>query len=448
MKTCIQNLFIALGFFAGINQVSGQVSFALATNYLAGIHPYSIVAANISRNGKVDLICMNEGTTTTLVGLTNNGIGVFGSNATYYAESNPFSFAAADVSEDGLVDLICLNSANSLTVLTNNSSGSFVSASTEGAGTFPSSIVTADINGDGMKDLIVDDQNLNDLTILTNAGGGIFAVGSAPPPLSSGSSWFVAVADVNGDGKPDLIDVDSGYLRILTNNGDGVFTLSSTNVLATIWPGLGIAVDVNGDGKVDLVIPDYYSGTGDTLEVLTNNGNGIFSSNATYTVATGPNHVIAADVNGDGKVDLISSGFYGTLTVLTNNGNGGFGSNTTLNVASHVYSVVAADVNGDGKLDLITANGSASSLGVLINTSIFPSPTSTPTLNISASSGGMLISWPSASAGWSLQQNPDLATTNWSPCGYNGYDINDDGTNKSLIFPSPTGNLFFRLLHP
>ena len=60
----------------------------------------------------------------------------------------------------------------------------------------------------------------------------------------------------------------------------------------------------------------------------------------------------------------------------------------------------------------------------------------------------MLVSWPAASPGWSLQQNPDLTTTNWSPSGYNGFPIADDGTNKSLIVTSAKENASFRLLHP
>ena len=121
--------------------------------------------------------------------------------------------------------------------------------------------------------------------------------------------------------------------------------------------------DVNGDGRLDLISANYGfrwanpgepGGWKNALTVLTNNGSGGFGSNATLTVGFGPSAVVAADVNGDGKPDLISANETdNTVTVLTNNGSGLFGSSATVAVGIRPRGLVATDVNGDGALDLV-----------------------------------------------------------------------------------------------
>jgi hypothetical protein len=186
-----------------------------------------------------------------------------------------------------------------------------------------------------------------------------------------------------------------------------------------------------------------------TLEVLTNNGSGGFALSSSVAVGEGPNAVVIADVNGDGKMDLVClNEFDNTLEVLTNNGSGGFVPAFLRSDAGNFASVIAADINGNGKIDLICGYHNGSTISVLTNATIFPLPTSTPSASVKVQSTGKLVSWPSASAGWSLQQNPDLTTKHWGPSGYSGYTISDNSTNKSLLIPSQPGNLFFRLLHP
>jgi len=141
-----------------------------------------------------------------------------------------------------------------------------------------------------------------------------------------------------------------------------------------------------------------------------------FAPTTNYVVGTQPQCVIAADVNGDGNLDLIAANIAtypnpGTLTVLTNNGSGHFALASSPGVDSEPDCVVTADVNGDGRPDLISAN-LFGTLSVLINTSTFPPPTSVLSLTLKRPRNGILVSWASASAGWSLQQNPDLATAN------------------------------------
>ena len=68
-----------------------------------------------------------------------------------------------------------------------------------------------------------------------------------------------------------------------------------------------------------------------------------------------------------------------------------------------------------------------------------------PTLTITRAGGSVIVSWPSPSTGWTLQQNANLALANgWSASS----GIADDGTTKSLTLTASTGNLFFRLYKP
>jgi hypothetical protein len=105
------------------------------------------------------------------------------------------------------------------------------------------------------------------------------------------------------------------------------------------------------------------------LSVLTNSGNASFALSSSPGVCGSPVSVTAADVNGDGRMDLISANYAsGALSVLTNSGNASFALSSSPGVGGSPASVTAADVNGDGRMDLISANYNASTLSVLTNT--------------------------------------------------------------------------------
>jgi hypothetical protein len=99
-------------------------------------------------------------------------------------------------------------------------------------------------------------------------------------------------------------------------------------------------------------------------------------------------------------MDLIAAANYGdAVVVFTNNGGGVFGYNATYGVPFYPVDIVAADLNNDGKLDLVTADYLNNTLCILTNATVFPAPGSTPSLALRRTSIGVQVSWPSATAG-------------------------------------------------
>ncbi len=192
------------------------------------------------------------------------------------------------------------------------------------------------------------------ITLTTNAGTFGFALASAP--LVGQSPYAIVSADFNGDGRPDLATVNStfgmptGTVSVLTNNGNGFSPAGTPNVGPE--PTSLVAADVNGDGKVDLVT----SSTHGSLSILTNAGNAVFGLASSPAVSGSPRSVVAAEANRDGKIDLVVSSYFATLDVLTNAGSGTFAAASTPDVRRDTSAMAVADVNGDGTADILCAN--------------------------------------------------------------------------------------------
>jgi hypothetical protein len=359
----------------------------------------------------------------------------------------PVAVTVANVNTDGWPDVISADYyGNTLTVLTNDGTGNFVLDETLQAGNSPDALVAGDLQNNGHPDLICANSGDNTLTVFTNDGRGLFAsnatytVGSAPSA--------VTLADVNSNGWLDVICANAldNTLTVLTNDGRGFLVSNSTNLVGRT-PQAVIAADVNDDGWPDLVSADALD---NTLTVLTNNGSGGFGLFAKLNVnhngvGSDPYSVVAAYAHEHRHLDLISVNLDdNTLTLLTNQvvRSGltntivtGFGYYSTLNVGTRPVSIAAGDVNRDGWVDLITANSADGTLSVLTNT---------PPGFFYVS--GVVISWPTnGTGGFTLQQNADLTTTNWTAVPDAPTVTN--GMNTLELGPL-TGNSFFRLEHP
>ena len=187
----------------------------------------------------------------------------------------------------------------------------------------------------------------------------------------------VTVADVNGDGIPDLVVMNTvtgnGYstatpFSILLGNGNGTFQNQATFSAGNYTHALAVA-DVNGDGKPDIVVVNEPNGTTlGTVSVILGNGNGTFQNCTTFNAGYRPYAVAIADFNGDGKPDLaVTNGTTpATVSVLLGDGDGTFMNPATFATGAGSRGVVAADFNGDGKPDLVVANFSSSDVSVLL----------------------------------------------------------------------------------
>ena len=130
------------------------------------------------------------------------------------------------------------------------------------------------------------------------------------------------------------------------------------------YPGALVVADLNGDGKADLVTA---SPSGGDINVLLGNGDGTFSEPVSYsTGATYPLAVVVGDWNGDGKSDLAVSSSYGSIAVLLGNGDGTFQTATTACNNCLATWLATADFNDDGKADLVASTSGGASAAIVL----------------------------------------------------------------------------------
>ncbi|MFG2621181.1 FG-GAP-like repeat-containing protein [Streptomyces sp. NPDC048507] len=285
--------------------------------------------------------------------------------------------AVGDLNNDGKPDLVTSIRLEGVGVFLGSGAGSFGAVTKYAAPRTSSSIfmgapVIRDVNGDGNKDVVSQDARGN--VALVWLGNGTGALGTAgvvqlnPTPGcdTTGDNPCVVrfpsdvtVADFNEDGKPDLVtsNMNTQNVAVVLGNGDGTFGAATRFGLnGGTAPQTVAAADLNGDGHQDLVTSNTNS---DTLSVLLGDGHGSFGTASSVAAGlTLPSKVKLADVNEDGKQDavLVAPGTPGDVAVLLGNGSGGFGTASLLSAGSNLTSASVADMNGDGHVDLVASS--------------------------------------------------------------------------------------------
>jgi hypothetical protein len=276
------------------------------------------------------------------------------------------SVSLGDIYGDGHLDIVLAKGRHwplNNILLRNDGKGHFTSGVLGDAPDRTYTAALADLDGDGHLDIVVSNDRPDKKLIYLNDGKGHFRVGGTfgQPEWST---RYVTVADLNGDKRPDVIVANRSSNPanprpsfVCLNDGKGGFP--SCSPLATESATIIVASDLDRDGRVDLFVP--HRDGGQNL-MFWNDGTGRFTA---APLKTGPAHssiraAAAADINGDGRPDLIVGDERTGMFVHLGGTRHTFDAPVALGTGSGApYAIAVADLNRDGRPDIVVGRQEA-----------------------------------------------------------------------------------------
>ena len=324
--------------------------------------------------------------------------------------NGPRHTAMGDMDGDGKADLVVstydtINAGHSAVFVYRNISanGQILYASPVICTSAPggTNVKLADLDGDGRLDIIVACSGSGVVSCIRNTttavGALSFATKKEVYPLSGTPE--VAIADFDGDGRMDIAAVSyaTATVKIFHNEMTSVptgafptdffgayaaFDSFSVGSYSGAYPGSIFAADFDGDGKVDIVTSNTYDASVSVLRNTSSSGSFSFNTHIDYSIGGAPTEVQVADMDGDGKPEIIVADFFSnSVAVFANNSTSG-----TINTSSFSrfdyatkdssYGLNVADLDGDGKTDIVISRGKANSISIIRNTNATGSPLS------------------------------------------------------------------------
>ncbi len=322
-----------------------------------GPNPVAPVVADFTNSGRLDVAVVSRGDATSGPGvqiLLANGDGTFRTGPTLPTAGVPTAVTAADLNGDGRADLATAGADGTVGVYLGNGDGTFRPPVVYDAGSGLVAIAAADLTGTGVKDLVVASADAQAVGVLRGTGDGTFRPARAVPLGATPTD--VAVADLTGDGVLDVAVATEGTaaapggVRILTGDGRGGFG-ATIALAADPAPRFVSVADMNADGRPDLVA------AGAAVAVYFGHGDGSFGPRLSAPAGPAPAGLAVADLNGDGTIDVLApSATDSALGVLLNPGTGALEAGPAVSLRARVAGVVVADLDGDGAADLVAAD--------------------------------------------------------------------------------------------
>ncbi len=406
ITTTAASAYVLLGRADGTFQAPQAI--AVATGQLG------ILARDLNGDGKVDLaIGATSGTTGRIYALLGRGDGTFGGAQSFPAGMHAGLLAAADFDGDAKLDLLSGDHVQGGYVrLRGNGDGTFQPPVFYVTNTVPTSelggVATADLNHDGKADYLMTASGV--LYVRHGDGaGGILGFGQQV----SGVRGAITIAELNGDTNPDVVAI-SDSTRVALGDGSAIEAPKTFGNSFT-----GLFADFNNDSRLDLVsYGNFYAG----------NGDGTFGTGVNVGLAS---ELAAADLNGDGNLDLLGAGSTsGAVGVRRGNGNGTFQALVDVPIGVSPSSIAVADLNGDGKKDIaLTQTGTNGLAAIALGRG---DGTFQPAVTVFGSTGASVV----VTADFNHDGSADLAVSQNEFSGRVAFLLNNGDATFQTSFPS------------
>jgi len=330
----------------------------------AGNSVTNIAVGDLDGDGKPEIVAADNGDNKLSLFL-NDGTGTFSPGADVATCTGPVALAIGNFDASGGVAVLCSDDnfdpprqAGRLHSGFSNGSFATMNMFTPG-GNVPKVMHAADIDADGKLDLVAVFETSKTAVTMFGDGAGGFAVNN-PVSVAAGPQDLV-IADLDGDGAPDIATVSYAdpAVTVLLGGGTGRYPLAGGSFGIT-------AGDFDGKNGRDLAVVDQQA---EVLEILLDNGGGKFPASlpAATPIPFYPSHLRAADVDGDGRVDLIVPDDDGdNLSIYYGKGNGTFEEPVVI-PAIAASDIEVVDVDGDHKPDIVLGSYLENSVAVILS---------------------------------------------------------------------------------
>lgn len=324
-----------------------------------------VAIADLNGDGKPDIVYAGKDGLGVLLG---DGSGGFRAGKTFPVTARTHLAVAADFNGDGRVDLAASShDSNGVFVLLGDGAGDFRAspgspfAAMQGK-PHNHGLVAGDVNGDGKPDITFGHQENGSIAVLLGDGKGAFSPAKGSPFRIGRGFYPHALVDFDGDGKVDIVapDIMGNAVVITRGDGKGGFTVAQS-IPVRERPYFVVVADLDHNGRNDILVThDDIS----EVAILLADTAGKFSPQ-TLDVGERPGHAVVADFDRDGKLDAAFATGHGAAVFL-GDGKGGFRAAPGSPFAGGQWDIEAADLNRDGKMDLVLPDFERGTVAVLL----------------------------------------------------------------------------------